>query len=90
MNSAPYESQEEFSILILSLPLKVLSDSDCFLNQMVEAFGLKESQDFITSHKTDLCHTVGVPQDHTCLGGSQALLGQLVSLSLHVLRHQRQ
>ena len=57
---------------------------------MVEAFGLKESQDFITSHKTDLCHTVGVPQDYTYLGGSQALLGQLVSLSLHVLRHQRQ
>jgi hypothetical protein len=66
VNSAPYESQEEFSILILSLPLKVLSDSSCFLNQTVEipreirgkAFGLKDSQDFNSSHKMDLGHPV--------------------------------
>ena len=47
-------------------PLKVLSDSNSFLNQMVEilgevrgkAFGLEDSQDFISSHKTDLGHPV--------------------------------
>jgi hypothetical protein len=56
----------DFSILILSVPLKVLADSNRFLNQMGEiprevrgkAFGLKDSQDFISSHKTDLCHTM--------------------------------
>lgn len=48
------------------LRLKVLSDSNSFLNQMVEilgevrgkAFGLEDSQDFISSHKTDLGHPV--------------------------------
>ena len=66
VNSALCQNQEEFSILVLSVPLKVLSDSNCFLNQKVEilreirgkAFGLKDSQDFISSHKTDLCHTM--------------------------------
>lgn len=66
MNSALYQNQAEFSILILSVPLKVLSDSNSFLNQMVEilgevrgkAFGLEDSQDFISSHKTDLGHPV--------------------------------
>ncbi|CAO2591472.1 hypothetical protein LEMLEM_LOCUS6324 [Lemmus lemmus] len=57
----------EFQLLPLEeLIQKMLSDSDCFLNQMVEilkeirgkAFGLKDSQDFITSHKTDLCYTM--------------------------------
>lgn len=51
----------------------MLSDSDCLFNQMVEilrkirgkAFGFKDSQDLITSYKTDLGHTVRVPQDHT-------------------------
>ena len=98
VNSAVYQNQAEFSILILSVPLKMLSDSDCLLNQMVEilreirgkAFGFKDSQDFITSHKTDLGHTVRVPQDHTYLGGSEAFLGQFVNLFLHVVRRQLQ
>lgn len=98
MNPALYQNQAEFSILIFSVPLKVLSDSNCFLNQMVQilreirskAFGLKDSQDFISRHKTDLCHAMWVPQDHTYLGGSQAFLGQLVNLFLHVVRRQLQ
>lgn len=49
----------------LLVPLKMLVGSDHFLNQMVEilretrskAFRLKNSHDFITSRKTDLCHS---------------------------------
>lgn len=39
MNSALYLNQAEFGILILSVPLKMITDSDCFLNQMVENLG---------------------------------------------------
>ena len=55
-----------YCLVYLSVPLKVLSDSNGLLNQMVEilreirgkAFGLQDSQAFISSHKTDLCHTM--------------------------------
>lgn len=54
------------------VPLKMLADKDHFLNQVVEvfmeiwanAFGLKDSRDFVTSHKTILWHTMWVPRDH--------------------------
>ncbi|KAM7316431.1 hypothetical protein ACRRTK_024162 [Alexandromys fortis] len=56
----------EFSILILSAPLKMPGDSNGFPNQMAEnlgeirskAFGLKDSQAFITSREMDLHHTM--------------------------------
>lgn len=37
--SALYQNQVEFTILILSVPLKMLVDSSCFLNQMAEILG---------------------------------------------------
>lgn len=39
MNSALYPHQAEFAILILSVPPKMITDSDSFLNQMVENLG---------------------------------------------------
>lgn len=57
----------EFSILILSVAFKMLADSyifpiqvgEIFLREVrSEAFGLKYSQDFIPSHKTDSRHTI--------------------------------
>lgn len=55
-----------------------------------KSFGLKNSQDFIACHKTYLCNTMWISQDHTDLWGSQTLLGKFVDLLLHVVRRQLQ
>lgn len=97
-NSALYHHQAPFSTLILSGPLRMLSDSNRFLNQMVEILreirarplGTRILKILIPVQKTELCRTMWVPQDLTCLGGSQAFYSQFANLFLHVVRHQFQ
>lgn len=98
VNSALYHHQAPFSTLILSGPLRMLSDSNRFLNQMVEILreirarplGTRILKILIPVQKTELCRTMWVPQDLTCLGGSQAFYSQFANLFLHVVRHQFQ
>lgn len=60
-------------ILTLSVPLKMLLNSNSFPNQMVEilekirskSYGLENSQDFIAHGKAYLCKTMGITQDDT-------------------------
>lgn len=65
MNHALSRDAVEFSLLILSAPLKILGDSKGFPNQMAEtleeirskAFELKDARAFIISRETGLHHT---------------------------------
>lgn len=98
MNFALYHHQAPFSTLILSGPPRMLSDSNRFLNQMVEILRKMRARPLETRilkillpvQKTELCRTMWVPQDLTCLGGSQAFYRQFANLFLHVVRHQFQ
>lgn len=66
VNFALYQNQVEFCILFLSLPLKMLWDSDSFLNQMIQILreigarplDLRILGIFITSHKMNWRHTM--------------------------------
>lgn len=59
----------------LSVPLQVLPHSDSLLDQVVQilrqvrgqTLGLQDPQDLVACDKAHLSHTMGIPQDHTCM-----------------------
>merc|ERR1719430_1891242 len=82
------QNQPELGISVLPVPLKMLPDGDSLLDQVVAIFRqlwshaltLQDTQDLVPSDKPDLGNSVGVPEDDTNLGRSEALLGQLEDL----------
>ena len=62
MDSALNKNEPELSILVLPVPLQMLPDGDCLLDQMVAVLGqlgshalaLQNAQDLVASDKTDL------------------------------------
>ena len=75
MNPALNENKPKLGIPILSVPLQVLANSHCLLDQMVEVLGqvwcqtraLEDSQDLVTGDPAHLGHAVRISQDHTNL-----------------------
>lgn len=73
------ENESVFSIDILSVSFKMLSDGDGLLDHVVKIFGelgsttvlLQDSEDLSTSQESDLRNTVLVSQGDTDLAGSQ-------------------
>lgn len=88
MDSGFDQNQSELGILVLSVSLQVLSDSDSLLDQVVQVFGdlwsqtvgLQDSQDLVTSDNLGLGNSVGISQDNTDLRRSQTLSGVLDDL----------
>ena len=88
MDSALDEDEAELAVLILSVSLQVLSDVDCFLDEVVEVlwnFGgksvlLEDSEDLVSCDSLDLGDSVVVSEDDTYLRGRSALLGELNNL----------
>ena len=88
VDSALDKNESEFSVLILSVLLHVLSHVDGLLDEMVEVLGdlgsesvlLQDSEDLIACHSLDLGDTVVVSEHNTDLGGGAALLGELHDL----------
>jgi len=87
------QNQPELGISILPVPLKMLPDGDCLLDQMVAILGqlwshalaLQDAQDLVTGDEPDLGNTMRVPEDNTNLGRGQALLSQLEDLVLDLI-----
>merc|ERR1719507_2962068 len=87
------QNKPELGIPVLPVPLEMLPDRDCLLDQMGAVLGqlwghalaLQNAQDLVASDETDLGNTVGVPEDNTDLGTGKALLGQLEDLVLDLI-----
>jgi len=88
------ENQTELGVLVLSVALKMLADSDGLLNQHVEVFwdlrgeaiGLQDSENLVTSNDLDLRNTVRISEDNTDLGRGCALLCKLADLVDNLFR----
>ena len=88
MDSGLDQNESEFTVFIGSEFLNMLSDIDGFLDKMIKIFwdgrsdtiDLQDSENFRSSHTTDLGDTVLISQNDTNLGRRRALLGQLDDL----------
>lgn len=88
MDSGLDQNQSELGVLVLSVSLQVLSDSDSLLDQEVQVLrnlwsqtvGFQDSQDLVTGDDLSLGNTVSVSQQDTDLGRSQTLSGVLDDL----------
>lgn len=90
------QNQSELGVLVLSVSLQVLSDSNSFLDQEVQVLwdlwgqtvGLQDSQDFVTGDNLSLGNTMSISQQNTDLGWSQTLSGVLDDLLNNLVRGQ--
>jgi len=82
------ENETELGVLVLSVALEMLADSNGLLDQHVEilwdfwceAIGLEDSKNLVTSNHLDLGNTVRISQDDTDLRWSSTLLRKLADL----------
>jgi len=82
------ENQSELGVLVLSISLKMLADSDGLLDQHVqvfwnlwgEAIGLEDSENLVTSNHLHLGDAVRISEDDTDLRWSSTLLRELADL----------
>jgi len=82
------ENQSELGVLVLSVSLKMLADSDGLLDQHVqilrdlwgEAVGFEDSENLVTSNHLNLGDTVRISEDDTDLRWSSTLLCELADL----------
>jgi len=82
------ENETELGVLVLSVALEMLADSDSLLDQHVEilwdfwceAIGLEDSENLVTSDHLDLRNTVRISEDDTDLRWSGTLLRKLADL----------
>lgn len=96
MDSRLDQNQSELGVLVLSVSLQVLSDSNSFLDQEVQVLwdlwgqtvGLQDSQDFVTGDNLSLGNTMSISQQNTDLGWSQTLSGVLDDLLNNLVRGQ--
>lgn len=78
------EDEAEFGILVFSVDLEVLADSNSLLDEMPQVLwdrgcktlGLQDSQNLVTSHKSDLWDTMGITKGDTNLRRSETLSGE--------------
>jgi len=92
------QNETEFRIAILSVPLEMLSDGDGLLDHVVKVLGdlrgqtlcLQNAENFGSRHEFHLSDSVGISENDTDLGRSEALLRQLVDLLLDILGAQLQ
>jgi len=98
VDSALDKNKSELGVLVLPVPLKMLPDGDSLLDEIVailwkswsHSLAFQDTEDFVSSDKSDLGNAMTVPENDTNLGGSQALLGQLVDLILDLITGQLQ
>jgi hypothetical protein len=90
VDSAFNQDKSKLGVFILSVSLQVSADIDGLLDQKVEIFwdfgcdscNLEYSEYLSTSDCLDGGDSLSISQQHTDLGGSLALLGQLENLGL--------
>jgi len=88
VNSGLDENETELGVLVLSVALKMLANSDGLLDQHVEvlrdlwgeAIGLEDSQNLVTSNNLDLCYTMRISENDADLRWSSTLLCKLADL----------
>lgn len=96
MDSRLNQNQSELGVLVLSVSLQVLSDSDSLLDQEVQVLWdlwsqtvrFQDSQDLVTSANLSLGNTVSISQEDTDLRRSQTLSGVLNDLLNNLVRGQ--
>lgn len=96
MDSRLDQNQSELRVLVLSVSLQVLSDSDGLLDQEVQVLWdlwsqtvrFQDSQDLVTGDNLRLGNTVSISQENTDLGWSQTLPGVLNDLLNDLVRSQ--
>jgi len=82
------ENKTELRVLILSVALKMLADSNGLLDQHIQVLwnlwgktiGFENSQDLVTSNDLDLSDTMRVTEDNTDLRWSGTFLRKLANL----------
>merc|ERR1719324_1880900 len=98
VDSALNQNESELGILVLPVSLKMLSDGDCLLDQIVAVLGqsgshslaFQDTENLVAGDKSDLGNSMTVSEDDTNLRWSQTLLGQLVDLVLDLIGGQLQ
>lgn len=96
MDSRLNQNQSELGVLVLSVSLQVLSDSDSLLNQEVQVLWdlwsqtvrFQDSQDLVTGDNLSLGNTVSISQENTDLRWSQTLSSVLDDLLDNLVRGQ--
>ena len=69
MNSRFNQNQAEFSISVLAVTIKMFPDGDCLLDKVIDIFWqvrsqtlwLEDSQNFVSSYKSNLSDTMRIP-----------------------------
>jgi hypothetical protein len=88
------ENETKLGVLVLSVSLEMLANSDSLLDQHVEvlrnlgseAIGLEDSENLVTSDHLDLSDTMAVTENNTNLTRSCTLLGKLANLVNNLIR----
>ena len=93
MNAALNQNQAELSILVLAVPVQVLADGHCLLDEVVhilrqggcQAIRLQDAQDVVACDSLDLRDAEAISQCHANLRRGEALLGKLADVIAHIL-----
>jgi len=88
------QNKTELGVLVLAVKGQVLTDLNGLLDKHVqilwnfggESIGFQDTNNLLSSDRSDLCNTIAVPENHTNLGRSQTLLGKLADLVLDIRR----
>jgi len=94
MDTGLDKNETELRVLVLSVALEMLADSDSLLDQHVkifrdfwcEAVGLEDSENLVASNHLHLRNTVRISKNNTDLRWSSTLLRKLADLVHDLLR----
>ena len=93
VNAALNQNQAELGILVLAIPVQVLADGHCLLDEVVhilrqggcQAIRLQDAQDVVACDSLDLRDAEAISQCHANLRRGEALLGKLADVIAHIL-----
>ena len=97
VDSALDKNQPELGVLVFPVPLKVLADGHCFLDQVVEilrdlrskTMSFQDSQNLVSGNTLHLRDTVRVTKNDTNLRWCQTLLCKLADGLINLFVHHK-
>lgn len=98
MDSALYKNQPEFGILIFPVPLKMLADSNSFLDQVIQilrdlrckTMSFQNSENLASSNTFHLWNSVRVTKNDTNLRWGQTLLRKFADGLINLIQLSKQ
>lgn len=93
MDTGLDKNQTELGVLVLAVALKMLTNGNSLLDELVQIFGnlrsetvrLENTENLVTSDTLNLRNAVGVTKNDTNLGGGKTLLSELEDLLANLL-----